>query len=105
VERHVRHSRGVGSRLSPPASVSGLRAVMYAVSFTSPEDRRHRKSNIWRQIFGNGATDTSLPRTRHKGGRPITSSLLRNASRQKEPARRALEAVGPASYIPQTRRA
>jgi len=44
VERHVRHSRGVGSRLSPPASVSGLRAVMYAVSFTSPEDRRHRKS-------------------------------------------------------------
>ena len=48
---------------------------------------------MFRQIFGNGATATSLHRIRPKAGRPITSSLLRNASRQKEPTWRALEAV------------
>jgi hypothetical protein len=60
---------------------------------------------VFRQIFGNGATVTSLPRTRPKGAPQIMWSLLRNGSPPKEPTCRALEAAGPALYIPPTRRA
>ena len=64
-----------------------------------------KEGSTFRQIFGNGAMVTSLPRTRPRAGQPITSSLPRNPSHLKEPTWRAPEAAGPASYIPRTRRA
>ena len=70
------------------------------ISNIAPYGALERKASAFRRIFGNGATATSALRIRPKDGRPITSSLLRNASRQKEPTWRALEVVDPACSYP-----
>ena len=81
--------------------VTSQKGQVLTISSIAPDGTLQTKEGLYVPAdFRHGATATWLPRRRPKGGRPITSSLLRNASRQKEPTWRVLEAVDPASYIP-----
>jgi hypothetical protein len=108
------HSRRSGS------SWAGTREATSAVSPRNPAmiseslqqfERDHSRPNetaFLMMRFGTTKAHqqiTSGIRTRPKGGRPITSSLRRNGSPQKEPTWRVPEAIGPASFMPRTRRA